>query len=102
MGSLVVPGVEEMVAMSPAARGAFTRRLDRERREAEARLAMWTQQVESHGLHAVDGHRSPVAWGRAECNWSGREALGFVKLGRLLARFPVVGLAVETGEVGVA
>ena len=67
--------------MSPAERGAFTRRLDRERRAAEARLAEWPHRVESHGLHAVDGHRSPTAWGKAECNWSGREALGFVKLG---------------------
>ena len=101
MSSLDVPHVDEMVAMSPAERGTFTRRLDGERRGAEARLARWTHQVESHGLHAIDGHRSPTAWGKAECNWSGREALGFVKLGRLLARFPAVALAVDAGEIGV-
>ena len=73
--------------MSPAEVEAFVRELDRERRIVEARIATFVHQVAQSGAFAVDKHRTPKAWGKAACNWSGAEAARFVKAGAMLATF---------------
>ena len=52
---------------------------NRERRIIEARIATFVHQVAQTGLFAADKHRTPKAWGKAACNWSGAEAAKFVR-----------------------
>ncbi|MDP2290811.1 MAG: DUF222 domain-containing protein, partial [Actinomycetota bacterium] len=65
-------------------------------------MATHVHQVWLAGAYLADGHRTPKAWGRATCNWSGPEAARLVRLGAMLHRFPTAaGLAAE-GRLGVA
>jgi hypothetical protein len=102
MSSLLVPEVDEVAAMSPAEAEAFARALDRERRKYEAAIATFVHRVGESGLFSADGHRTPRAWGKAACNWSGAEAGRFVKAGAMLARLPSAGALAADGELGVA
>ncbi|MGB8862177.1 MAG: DUF222 domain-containing protein [Ilumatobacteraceae bacterium] len=102
MSSWVLPDVVSLEAMTAAEREACWRAADRERARDEARMALFVHQLGDAGLHLVDGHRSMRAFGRAACNWSSAEAARFERLGRLLARFPQVGVAVDAGVLGVA
>ena len=88
--------------MSPAEREAYARGLDRERRRAEAKVAMFVHTVEQIGGHLDDNHRTPKAWGQAACNWSGAEAARFVRAGTALATFSSAAVLAEAGELGVA
>lgn len=101
MSSWVEPDVEALAAMTPAEREACWRELDRERALLEVRMALFVDRMGDAGLHLVDGHRSVRGFARAACNWSTAEATRFERLGRLLARFPQVGGAVEAGRLGV-
>jgi Domain of unknown function (DUF222) len=100
MSSWVEPDGHTLEAMTPAEREACWRELDRERVQVEARLARFTHRLGDNGFHLVDGHRSMRGFARAACNWSTSEAARFEQLGRLLARFPQVADAVDTGGLG--
>ena len=102
MSSFGLPDAAAVAAMSPAEREAFARVLDRERRQAEARVAMFVHTVAQIGGHLEDKHRTPAAWGRAACNWSDGEAGRFVKAGKTLALFDSARKLAEAGELGVA
>ena len=102
MSSCGLPEVGEIGEMSAADVEAYVGSLDRERRVAEAKLAMFVQRVELSGAHHVDGHRSVKAWGKAACNWSGAEAARFAKLGRLFNRFTSAAELALRGGLGVA
>ena len=97
-----MPTTAEIAGMLPADLEALARRLDGERRRAEAALATLVHRVDTANAFAGDGHRSAKAWGRAACNWSGGEAARFLKAGRMLARFESAATAAEAGELGVA
>ncbi|MGB8862281.1 MAG: DUF222 domain-containing protein, partial [Ilumatobacteraceae bacterium] len=102
MSSFDLPDAAAVAVMSPAEREAFLRSLDRQRRRAEAQVAMFVHTVASVGGHLEDGHRTPRAWGQASCNWSFAEAGRLVKAGAALARFPSAVVSAESGELGVA
>jgi len=102
MSSFGLPDAVAVAAMSPAEREAFVRSLDRDRRRAEAQVAMFVHTVAQVGGHLDDRHRTPKAWGQAACNWSGAEAARFVKAGATLALFSSAAALAETGELGVA
>jgi hypothetical protein len=102
MSSFGLPDAVAVAAMSPAEREAFVRSLDRERRRAEAKVAMFVHTVAQIGGHLDDKHRTPKAWGRAACNWSGAEASRFVKAGTALATLSSAAELAEAGELGVA
>ena len=102
MGSFDLPDAVRVAAMSPAEREAYARGLDRERRRAEAKVAMFVHTVEQIGGHLDDNHRTPKAWGQAACNWSGAEAARFVRAGTALATFSSAAVLAEAGELGVA
>ena len=102
MSSIVVPEVEEIAAMSPADLEAIARRLDRERRLIEAQIATLVHRVGESGAYTADRHRTPKAWGKAACNWSGAEAGRFVKAGAMLATFESAAELAAGGELGVA
>ncbi len=97
-----VPTPDEIWAMSPAELEVLARKLDGDRRRAEAALATLVHRVDTSGAYARDGHRSAKAWGRACCNWSGGEAARFLKAGRMLHRFESAAVAAAAGELGVA
>ena len=101
MSSLAVPSLD-VAAMSPAEAEQFVRGLDRERRIIEARIATFVHQVAVTGLFAADKHRTPKAWGKAACNWSGAEAGRFVKAGAMLATFDSAADMAARGDMGVA
>jgi len=101
MSSLTVSNLE-VAAMSPAQAEAFVRELDRQRRTVEAQIATFVHQVAETGLFAVDKHRTPKAWGKAACNWSGSEAARFVKAGDMLATFETAAALAAEGGLGVA
>ena len=88
--------------MSPGELEAVARLLDGARREAEVALATLVQRVDEAGAFVADGHRTVKAWGRAACNWSGAEAAGFVRVGRMFAKLPAAAGAAGRGELGVA
>ena len=88
--------------MSPADLEVLARKLDGDRRRAEATLATLVARVDTSGAYGRDGHRSAKAWGRATCNWSSGEAARFLKAGRMLHRFQSAAKAAEAGELGVA
>jgi hypothetical protein len=100
MSSFGLPDAADVAAMSPAEREAFARVLDRERRQAEAKVAMFVHTVAQIGGHLEDKHRTPAAWGRAACNWSDGEAGRFVKAGKTLALFDSARSLAEAGRVG--
>ncbi|MBI4883639.1 MAG: DUF222 domain-containing protein [Actinobacteria bacterium] len=97
-----VPTTAEIADMTPTELESVARRLDGERRRAEAALAMLVQRVDTANAFTSDGHRSVKAWGRATCNWSGGEAARFLKTGRMLARFESAATAASAGKFGVA
>jgi hypothetical protein len=99
---VVLPSVEEIGAMSPADCEAFERELDRERRRYEAAIATFVHRVGESGAYLTDKHRSPKAWGKAACNWSGAEAGRFVRAGAMLARFDSAADLAAEGRLGVA
>ncbi len=88
--------------MSPGELEAVARVLDGARREAETALATLVQRVDEACAFVADGHRTVKAWGRAACNWSGAEAAGFVRVGRMFAKLPAAVGAAGRGELGVA
>ncbi len=97
-----VGSVEVVAAMSPSEAEAFVRELDRQRRVVEAQIATFVHQVAQSGLFAADKHRTPKAWGKAACNWSGSEAARFVKAGAMLATFDSAAVLAADGGLGVA
>ena len=101
MRSLAVPSLD-VAAMSPAEAEQFVRGLDRERRIIEARIATFVHQVAQTGVFAADKHRTPKAWGKAACNWSGAEAAKFVRVGTMLATFDSAAEMAARGDMGVA
>ncbi|MCY7299635.1 MAG: HNH endonuclease [Ilumatobacteraceae bacterium] len=101
MSSLRVPN-QTVAAMSPAEAEAFVRDLDRQRRVVEAQIATFVHQVAETGMFAIDKHRTPKAWGKAACNWSGTEAARFVKAGAMLATFDSAAALAAEGGLGVA
>ena len=92
----------DVAAMSPAEAEEYVRALDRIRRIAEAEIATVVHQIGQTGLYAQDKHRTPKAWGRAACNWSGAEAARFVRVGTMLATFDSAADLAARGEMGVA
>ena len=92
----------DVAAMSPAEAEEYVRALDRERRIVEARIATFVHQVGQTGLFAADKHRTPKAWGKAACNWSGSEAAKFVKVATMLATFDSAASLAAQGGFGVA
>ncbi|MEQ1699870.1 MAG: hypothetical protein ABMA25_07165, partial [Ilumatobacteraceae bacterium] len=102
MRSFDLPDAAAVAAMSPAEREAFLRVLDRQRRRAEAQVAVFLHSVASVGAHLEDKHRTPKSWGVAACNWSDAEAGRLVKTGRMLATFESAVALVEADELGVA
>jgi hypothetical protein len=94
--------LDDVAAMSPAEAEQFVRALDRERRIIEARIATFVHQVGQTGLYLEDKHRTPKAWGKAACNWSGAEAGKFVKAGAMLATFDSAANMAARGDLGVA
>ena len=102
MSSFELPDEMAIVAMSLAEREAFLRVLDRERRLAEARVAMFVHAVASVGGHLDDAHRTPRAWGQSSCNWSHAEAGRLVRAGNTLTLFPSALALAQAGELGVA
>ena len=88
--------------MSPAQAEAFVRELDRQRRIVEAQIATFVHQVGQTGRYLDDKHRTPKAWGKAACNWSGAEAAKFVKAGAMLHRFDSAATLAAEGGLGVA
>ena len=88
--------------MSPGELEAVARLLDGVRREAETALAVLVQRVDEACAFVADGHRTVKAWGRAACNWSGGEAAGFARVGRMFAKLPAAAGAAGRGELGVA
>ncbi len=88
--------------MSPAEAEEFVRDLDRQRRTIEAQIATFVHQVAQTGLFAHDKHRTPKAWGKAACNWSGAEAARFVRAGSMLSTFESAAALAADGELGVA
>jgi len=101
MSSFTVSNLQ-VAAMSPAEAEKFVRDLDRQRRIAEAQIATFVHQVAELGLFAQDKHRTPKAWGKAACNWSGAEAARFVKAGSMLAKFDSAAALAADGGLGVA
>ena len=93
---------EVVAAMTPGEAETFVRELDRQRRIVEAQIATFVNQVALSGLFAVDKHRTPKAWGKAACNWSGSEAGRFVKAGAMLATFDTAAVLAADGGLGVA
>ncbi len=59
-------------------------------------------QIAQTGVFAADKHRTPKAWGKAACNWSGAEAAKFVRLGNMLATFDTAADMASRGDLGVA
>ena len=102
VAAVVLPTAEEIGAMSPADCEAIARSLDRERRKYEVAIATFVHRVAVSGAHLTDRHRSPKAWGKAACNWSGAEAGRFVKAGAMLARFESAADLAADGQLGVA
>ena len=102
LAPVVLPTAAEVGAMSPGDCEAFARSLDRERRKYEAAIATFVHRVGVSGAHLTDKHRSPKAWGKAACNWSGAEAGRFVKAGAMLARFDSAADLAADGRLGVA
>ena len=101
MSSLAVSNLD-VAAMSPAEAEQYVRALDRERRIIDARIASFVHQVGQTGLYSADKHRTPKAWGKAACNWSGAEAARFVRVGTMLATFDTAAEAAANGDIGVA
>jgi hypothetical protein len=85
---LPVPSIDELVVMSPAEVEAVLRGLDEVRRSAEAAVATFVGRAELAGLHRVDGHRTPRAFGMAACNWSWADAGRVVQVANMLAVWP--------------
>ena len=102
MSSFDLPDEVAVAAMSPAEREIFLRELDRDRRRAEAKVAMFLHTVASVGGHLEDGHRTPRAFGQAACNWSHTEAGRLVRAGNTFTLFPSAVALAEAGELGVA
>jgi len=102
MSSFEVPGVEEVAGMSPAELEAFVRGLDRVRRQVEGAIATFVHRVDESGAYRTDKHRTPKAWGKAACNWSGGEAARFVRAGNVLDTFSTAAAACAEGQLGVA
>jgi len=102
MSSFVVPELSEVAGMSPADLEALARALDRERRIIEAQIATFVHRVGESGGYLTDRHRTPKAWGKAACNWSGPEAGRFVKAGAMLAKFDSAAVLAAEGGLGVA
>ena len=98
----MVPELSKVAAMSPTEAEAFVRELDRERRVVEAKIATFVHQVAETGLFSADKHRTPKAWGKAACNWSGGEAGRFVKAGAMLSKFGSAAVLAADGGLGVA
>ncbi len=92
----------DVAALSPAEAEAYVRELDRQRRIIEARIAGFVHQVGQTGKYLDDKHRTPKAWGKAACNWSGAEAARFVKAGNMLATFDTASDLAARGDIGVA
>ena len=101
MSSLPVSDLD-VAAMSPAQAEAFVRELDRQRRIVEAQIATFVHQVGQTGRYLDDKHRTPKAWGKAACNWSGAEAARFVRAGSMLAEFDTAAALAADGGLGVA
>ena len=102
MSSWLIPTDDQIGSMPPADVEAFIRGLDRERRRVEAAIATFVHRVGESGAYLVDKHRTPRAWGKAVCNWSGAEAGRFVRAGEVLARFDSAAALASQGELGVA
>ena len=102
MSSFVVPELSEVASMSPADLEALARTLDNQRRIIEAQIATFVHRVGESGGYRSDKHRTPKAWGKAACNWSGWEAGRFVKVGAMLAKFDSAAALAAEGGLGVA
>lgn len=85
---LPVPSIDELRIMSPAEVEATLRGLDEVRRAAEAAVAQFMGRAEQAGLHKVDGHRTPRAFGMAACNWSWADSGRVVQVAHMLAVWP--------------
>jgi hypothetical protein len=85
---LVVPSVEEMRGMDPAALEAALRELDVVRREAESATALLLAHAEQARVFGRDGHRTPRALGMAACNWSYADAGLLVQCAHVLQILP--------------
>jgi hypothetical protein len=85
---LVVPSVEEVRGMDPAALEAALRDLDVVRREAESATALLLAHAEQARAFKGDGHRTPRALGMAACNWSYADAGLLVQCAHVLQVLP--------------
>ena len=85
---LVVPSVEEVRGMDPAALEAVLRDLDVVRREAESATALLLAHAEQARVFGRDGHRTPRALGMAACNWSYADAGVLVQCAHVLQVLP--------------
>ena len=94
--SLVVPSVDEVRGMGPAALEAALRDLDVVRREAESAAALLLARAEEARVFKADGHRTPRALGMAACNWSYADAGVLVQCAHVLQVLPAAyGLGVS-------
>ena len=93
---MVVPSVDEVRGMGPAALEAALRDLDVVRREAESAAALLLARAEEARVFKADGHRTPRALGMAACNWSYADAGVLVQCAHVLQVLPAAyGLGVS-------
>ena len=98
----LVDGLPDMAGMSERELVEYLREQDAVIRAAEARIAAVVEHVDATAMHTVDGHRSVVAWLRANLHWSHAESVARVHVARLAHDVDAAAKAIASGGVGVA
>ena len=98
VSAVVSGGVE---GLTPRELGGLLTGLDHGQRALEADYAKVIDHTARTMAFQADGHRSVVAWCRAQTGWSTPTAQNHIRISRLLAARPIIATALADGQIGV-